>query len=257
MFHGVIVSGWWHSVSPVTYGFEVCKSGHTFGPAIREYYLLHYVLDGEGEFFCHDGAYRLGKGDLFVIRPGEVTTYRADKQNPWSYVWLSFTCDRQIPILESPVLRNPPVRHLFETLQRCGSQPEMDGRIFSLTYDLLWTLERSEQKKPSGGTQYAVYAKTFLDNEYMRPVTMQALADSLHIDRRYLTALFRAQYGVAPQTYLMELRLERAREFLRQGSRVSDAAAMAGFTDAANFSRKYKQRFGVSPVKDLRNVSKS
>ena len=53
---------------------------------------------------------------------------------------------------------------------------------------------------------------------------------------------------MSPQEYLMQLRLQQANKFLQQGYSVSEAAAMAGFSDLSNFSRKYKAVFGVSPV---------
>ena len=94
---------------------------------------------------------------------------------------------------------------------------------------------------------YAAYAKTYLETSYMQPVSIQGIADALHIDRRYLTVLFRQAYGIPPQAYLMELRLDQARAFLTQGYGVTEAATMSGFSDLANFSRRYKQRFGISP----------
>ena len=82
----------------------------------------------------------------------------------------------------------------------------------------------------------------------MQPVSIQKLADTLHIDRRYLTLLFRKAYGMPPQAYLMRLRMQQqAQEFLDQGYGVAEAAALAGFSDLPNFSRQYKRVFGVSP----------
>jgi AraC-like DNA-binding protein len=45
----------------------------------------------------------------------------------------------------------------------------------------------------------------------------------------------------------MEVRMKKAREFLRGGYSVSDTAAMVGFSDLPNFSRKYKAYYGISP----------
>jgi transcriptional regulator GlxA family with amidase domain len=81
----------------------------------------------------------------------------------------------------------------------------------------------------------------------MAAVTIEDLANTLHIDRRHLTNVFRKSYGISPHAFLMELRLNKAREFLRSGCSVTDAAAMAGFSDLPNFSKKYKSRFGLCP----------
>ena len=65
-------------LNPRICGREVCAPGHTFGPAVREYHLLHYVVRGTGVFRRAQAVYTLRAGDIFVIRPGESTVYAAD-----------------------------------------------------------------------------------------------------------------------------------------------------------------------------------
>ena len=246
----VIPQGRWHTLVPLQYGWEACKPGHTFGPAVREYYLLHYILEGEGEFVRDGKVYPLTKGDIFVIRPGEVTTYRASERNPWQYSWLGFRAPDSLPCLQTPVLSQPPVGHIFRFIRDHYTDDSLDGKIFSLTHELVWLLSQNREQPKGKPSSFAVYTKTYLESSYMHRVNIQEIANSLHIDRRYLTALFRKTYGKPPQTFLMALRLEKAREFLQKGHRVSEAAAMAGFTDLPNFTRHYKSRYGCNPSED-------
>lgn len=245
----MITPGWWHGVSPVYYGYEACAPGHTFGPAVRSDPLLHYVLEGEGTFLLDGKIYNVQKGDIFVILPEQITTYRASESDPWKYAWLCFSAPQLPSFLHSPVLRQPPVRHIFAYIRDHYEDENLTGKIFALTHELLWKLSQDQQIRETP-SQYAVYAKTYLENSYMRRLSIQEIADSLHIDRRYLTALFRQTYGMPPQAFLMTLRMEKAKEFLGAGHRVSEAAAMAGFTDLANFSKQYKAHFGISPGKE-------
>ena len=248
MFDYVIVNSWWHSLSPVTLGFEHCQPGHRYGPAVRSYYLMHYVFSGEGDFWLNGVQYHLNPGDIFLIQPGQMTTYRASFSNPWHYCWLGFTADNLPEILRRPVMRQMPVRQVFERIE--DLEPgNIDGRAFSLTYDLLWKLLRANSDLVKRPSSYAEYAKAYLDANYMGSVSIQAMADALHIDRRYLTAQFKEAYGLPPQAYLMDLRLEKAREFLSSGHSVTESAAMSGFADLPGFSRQYKARFGISPSK--------
>ena len=243
----VILPGIWHTVTPLFYGKESCCSGHTYGPAVRDCYLLHYVLEGKGTFIRGDGRYPVATGDIFVIRPGEVTTYQADTQTPWSYVWLGFSCNEELPFLQEAVLRQMPVKHMFAYIGEHIEMRELDGKIFSLTHELLWTLSRNTDREQKPGSRYAEYLKVYMDNSYMNRISIEEVAERLHVDRRYLTALFRERYGQPPQSYLIELRLEKADGFLREGYSVTDAAVMSGFSDLSNFSCRYKSRYGISP----------
>ena len=47
------------------------------------------VKKGKGTFTIAGKTYELGPGQAFIIRPGEETTYRADDDDPWSYMWMA------------------------------------------------------------------------------------------------------------------------------------------------------------------------
>lgn len=240
----VVLSGWLRSVTPNIYGFEACEPNHSFGPAVRPYYLLHYVLEGEGTFLTEGESHRVCKGDLFVIRPGIITTYSTGSESPWRYAWIGFHCPESISFLSDPVIRQPPVRHIFTYIRDHFREDGLDGKIYSLTHELLWVLAPLGE---NGVKRYAAYAKKYLDSAYMQNVSIAELAGQLHIDRRYLTRQFKDAYGLPPQEYLMEMRLEKAAQFLRQGSGVTEASIMSGFSDLPNFTRQFSRKYGVSP----------
>ena len=70
-------------------GCSRTESLHSFGPASKPHYLIHYVLDGRGLFRFHDKEYRLEAGYGFLIQPNELAFYQADKEEPWSYLWVA------------------------------------------------------------------------------------------------------------------------------------------------------------------------
>ncbi len=242
-----IIPGIWHTVAPINYGYQECSPGHSCGPAVREYYLLHYVFSGNG-YFERDGiTYSLTPGDLFVIPPGQITTYYASRRDPWRYGWIGFTAAEEFDFLSTPVIRQPQVLRVFQCIRDCcdrdGSAPE----IFALTFQLLCILSQKSKRNNLSVSDYAVNAKTHLDNTYMQKVNIAQIAKSLHIDRRYLTSVFRKSYGCSPQEYLSRLRLERARVFLLSGHSVTNVASMTGFSDLCNFSRQFKAYYGYPP----------
>lgn len=69
-------------------GYEECDPGHSYGPAVRKSYMIHYVTEGKGIFTTNGKTYQLKKGDAFLMCPGEQIYYEADKKNPWCYAWI-------------------------------------------------------------------------------------------------------------------------------------------------------------------------
>lgn len=250
MYQSAVVKSWWSHISPSIYGHQNCPAGHTYGPYSREYYLIHYVHSGSGRFFTGGENYTLQTGDLFIIHPGEVTVYSASHDDPWSYSWLGFYLDEPQALLPVSVIRQAPVREIFEAIrdyERWDSPNSPDGEIYSLTYSLLHRLNCSAAPTEDRINHYASYLKAYLDASYMLPISMQEISDQMHVNRRYLTSLFRAAYGVPPKEYLTHLRLHKSMEFLSAGHSVSDSASMAGFPDLPNFSRQFKRSFGCNP----------
>ena len=74
---------------------------HSFGPASKPHYLIHYVLSGKGHFRFHDKEYRLEAGYGFLIQPNELAFYQADAKDPWSYLWVGFAGSRAEEYLHS------------------------------------------------------------------------------------------------------------------------------------------------------------
>ncbi|MBQ8753066.1 MAG: AraC family ligand binding domain-containing protein, partial [Clostridia bacterium] len=71
-------------------GSQQCVPGQSWGPAVRDHYLLHYVSAGRGVYICGGREYPIAAGEAFVIYPGELVTYWPDDRDPWDYHWVGF-----------------------------------------------------------------------------------------------------------------------------------------------------------------------
>ena len=64
-------------------GLERCAPGQTWGPGIRDHYLIHLVVSGKGTFEVDGHTFEVVPGDLFFARPSQLIRYTADEQQPW------------------------------------------------------------------------------------------------------------------------------------------------------------------------------
>lgn len=243
----LLVNRHWHDVNPVDCGWEACKPGHAFGPAARFYWLLHYVVQGRGTFTAGGKETPVRAGQMFVIRPFEVTYYEADRREPWEYIWIGFTCGIPLPecLLQEPVVNASRCGGIFSSMleaenQRDGRELFLCGKVFQLLAAL--------EEKPAGGEDYVEQARTYLEANYMRDVSIGELAGKLNLNRSYFSALFRKKTGKSPQQYLTDYRMERACQLMTEhGYSPGEAALSTGYPDIFSFSRMFKKRFGVSP----------
>ena len=52
---------------------------------------------------------------------------------------------------------------------------------------------------------------------------------------------------MSPHAYLIQLRLEKARQLISKGKSIADAALLAGFSDQSHLTRSFKKRYGLTP----------
>lgn len=256
MFERVIVPQPWHNATPIIYGYSLCDGSQFFGPHVRPYYLFHYILKGQGYYQYGDKKINVKKDDMFIIHPDEVTTYFADKEDPYEYSWIGIQITEELDFLEPHVLSNPPCRYYFEQIRFQFTQTnlgneDIDKNIFFISHQVLECLSKLSEKENSS---YADYVKIFLENNYMQDISIEKLSNDLHIDRHYMCQLFNKKYGIPPKTFLIQTRLYKAQELLRQGKRPTEVCRMVGFSDFANFSKKYKKMFAVAPGQEVRQT---
>ena len=229
-------------LNPLIAGEETCRPGHRFGPSIRPYTLMHYVVSGQGTFYARGQIYTVRQGQVFLILPGETTTYVADEKDPWHYRWIGFdgSLTRRFQEL-APVFTLE--ENVFPTIFIEKDDPMPEYRIASG----LFLLYAHFFPGRSTANQHVSKVENFIRSAYMQDLRVEKLAKDLGLDRRYLTRLFKQVTGKSIQEYLIYVRMEEANRCLCQGYTVKETARLCGYEDVSNFSRMYKKHFGLSP----------
>ena len=76
----IVTNKGYKDLNPVSYGYQKCKSSYAYGPALRMYWIIHYVVSGCGIFKINNKTYTVKAGEMFVIPPLVETYYEADKK---------------------------------------------------------------------------------------------------------------------------------------------------------------------------------
>lgn len=248
------------------YGYEDCLPDQFFGPAIRENYVLHYITEGKGYLEYKEQKILLQKGDFFLLIPGEVTYYFADTQTPWSYYWLgisgikaqeyfNLSSIHEMAYLSSPhteALGNF-IRTIVKDAERLdeskASQLHVISQLFELMHQLNAVSPNLDQETISPSQKLYREAKHLIDIGYnSQAISIQYIADKLRVHRSYLSSIFKDFHKISPKEYLLEVRMNRAKELLETTNQpIKIIAYSVGYLDPLHFSKAFRQYYDCSP----------
>ena len=243
-------------------GVQRCGPNHSWGPAVRDHYLIHYITFGCGSFTCAGKTYSLSAGDGFLVEPSTVVFYSADSQNPWEYCWVGFNgSDAKRLMNQTGLLSSGPVFHydkdnrlqtlLMNICNVSGSSPSEEARMESGLLQFLaelMDLFGSHSSPRLSGFEYVQKAIKFIDYNYSGNIDINDVAASAGISRSHLYRLFMQHISMPPNEYLMRFRISKGTELLETGRlSVGEVAYSTGFSDQLYFSRVFKKYMGVPP----------
>ena len=92
--------------------------------------------------------------------------------------------------------------------------------------------------------------KKYLQHNYMAcDISLDSVSAMLNLSASYFSALFKRTFQVNFLDYLTELRMEAAKDLLRDPLRsTAEVAGMVGYESANYFTRAFKKKVGMTPT---------
>lgn len=88
----------------------------------------------------------------------------------------------------------------------------------------------------------------FVNENMSELISIDELACELNMSKFHFLREFKKSFGKTPYNYIMEVKLDRARDLLADsGLGLAEIAARLGFADQSHFSRHFKRRYGAAP----------
>ncbi len=151
-------------------------------------------------------------------------------------------------------------RHHLEGLRLGAKLSELWGAVTDRVRDTLrieglmseFLLSISQQSgapniAPKSRSESILMVRDFLHDNYQRNVTLEECAKLTGTSKFHLHRSFVADLGIPPHQYLSAIRISRARDLLRSGSRPAEVAGLTGFCDQSHLTRVFAEIVGVTP----------
>lgn len=247
-------------------GHQQCPPGYTYNHKIPNEYHLHFVLSGKGTLFVDDRTYHAKKGNIFIIPKDVQFSYQADLDDPWEYVWVTIDglmaadylnyagLTAHTPVIVSAVPTEsylPIIKKILDTnALTLANEIRRVGYLFELISNLIDAQSQTSGKKKGydyPSETYVEHALQYISCNYDH-IKINDIATYIGINRSYLTSIFKKELQISPQEYLVNYRLRKAAEMIKNTNlSIQDISGKVGYENALNFSKMFKNEYGVSP----------
>ena len=227
---------------------------------------FHYVLSGTGTLMATNSKgqnvnYQVRSGQGFMIFPGQITTYMADIQVPWEYVWVEFDGLRTTEILnvcgfskDAPVYmahsreaRKKMVDELIYISQNSEQSPfHLMGHFYLFADLLAQSVARPQPAATSKMSDYYIKeAINYIEQNFQNDISIEDVAAVCGINRSYLGRIFRTSTGRSPQEFLIHYRMTKAAELLKLTTlSIGDIGSAVGIRKRPPLLRAFKMCMG-------------
>ncbi len=233
----------------------------------RNFHGVVYALSGSATYtFANSAPQTLHTGEIAFIPSNSCYTLSCIDNKPFEHYTINFYCDTnalgKLILLNSWTVLNSPNTTLYSKSlndivklwqkKKAGYRMQTRAHFTSFFSDFLSEIIM-KRVEPSGYRQ-TLPAKKYIEKNFAENITLEQLAVECDLTPSNFRKLFTEIYHQAPISYLMTVRLEKAKEFLLLDYSLETIAQMTGFSDANYFIRFFKKKTGMTPGQFRRNA---
>lgn len=243
-------------------GFEHCAPRDPYQYEQIDYYLIHYILSGEGLFFMDNKCHHLKAGDGFFIPPYTDNNYYPLSENPWVYRWIGINGFKAKELLNLcgfkdnnyifHYSKDNKLDNYFKNIYESCSDNKLYDALGYLYQSLSLLIQDTQELEYTNSPPYQQYVSRALDyikNNYQKNISVSDVSSYLNIDRSYFYKIFKLSMMTTPQQYIIEYKIEKSCSLLRKSSySVNEICELVGFTSQSYFSRIFKKTLNMTPL---------
>ena len=132
----------------------------------------------------------------------------------------------------------------FHEMEKCQGREQIKNYAQRIITDIGKYLE-AEKTGSRHGTILELLA--YIEQHYNEDIGLNELADMVQMSPAYLSVLFKSEVGMSYVKYLTNLRMNRAKEFLKEGRKVYEVSELVGYHNYRYFSDTFKKYVGQTP----------
>ena len=256
-------------------GLELLKAQYhhkQFSKHVHEGYCIGVIEDGAQSFYRTGQLHTAPKGDIILVNADEIHTGSSAVESGWKYRAIYptpemlldvgqdfFTHKNTVPWFPSAVVHDVGLAQqlslLFDLLEQKDNTLLKESMYLST---LAYLIQRHGRAKVTPIQHSEIYHKIQVIKELMcqkpeHDYSLTELANHINVSPWHFLREFKKHTGLPPHSWLVQLRLQKARQLLKQGWSITATAHACGFSDQSHFNRHFKKAMGTIPTQYIQN----
>ena len=247
--------------------FAATMNSFSYDKHAHEEYSIGVTQKGRQDFFSVGAFHKSYVGNIICFNPEQVHDGAAGADSTLEYEMLYIPAHKLQPLMQTlgvkngfnmrlkqalfddPLLRQQVLLMCQSVKDVNSSQIEQEAGLISIAQSIVrLSGQRLDNGVPNRRTDTLLLrSQEFIISHLEQAITCDAMSQAANMSKYHFIRLFSQQFGMTPHQYLLNCRINRARQQLEKGHPVSEVAHQVGFADASHLNRKFKPVFGITP----------
>ena len=251
----------------IKYALSTDHDNNWYEVKAKQEYAIFIIQSGTLTIEYKQQKYSLSEGDVFFFYPEVI--YHATSSNGCSFFFVHFDAvlgnnyqalhfhpfdgyyahdeikDILAPLVASVISMQK--KEHFAELSTHGALMLFLANIMKMRYT-----EDADASTSSHNSELARlhHVLIYINHHLSEPIYVKELASYINLSEKYFITFFKKAMGVSPITYITQVKMKKALEYLHeQNYSVKEVATLVGYSDIYTFSKAFKKVYGISPSK--------
>ena len=259
-------------LSILTCGWMKCDPCHHCPKRFYPDHSFTFVLKGRGYYTIGNRTFTIQAGECFCIFPNISITYTADAENPWEYIFAIVSGEDVLPLIkaigvtpENPVVPYDMTSEMSKNLKKMCEAGASGKRLgYDVIGHFLLCMSNVINKAADASSPehlqdvYVEKSIAYMKTNYPYDISIAGVAVYVGIEYSYLYRLFKMKTGISPREWLINYRLEQARDLMRSECiSFTEIAHSVGFYDLSHFTKSFVNKYHITPTDYRRTLHRT
>ncbi len=232
---------------------------HKYKPALcwkrdLEHCSIYFISEGSLRFTLKDKEFMAEKNDVVFIKGGEVCYIENISDSQSALYYIAFNPNDEVKFNINTFTKNTGYANIFKDIldTHLSQAPLSNLKLSQLFIKLIYQLavDSMHSKEDYAMISKISAAAEYININYYKNITVDDLCSITGYSSSHLRRMFIKTYGVSPQNYIINKRIEMAKEMLLDipEKSIQEITDMLGICSATYFCKLFKSRTGVSPM---------